>query len=54
MAMLLNCSGKVDTTGDFAMVLNGGEYKVALGPPEGRIRENAAGFSYSNSFTVVD
>lgn len=35
------------------MVLNGREYKVALGPPVGRIQENEAGYSYSNSFTVV-
>lgn len=50
---MVNCPGKVDITKDFAMVLNGNEYRVKLGPAAGKMQENESGFSISKSFTVV-
>lgn len=48
-----NCSGTVDTTRDFAMVLNGREYKVALVPAKGFIREMDSGFTNSFAYTIM-
>ncbi|HLP62474.1 MAG TPA: hypothetical protein VK186_26785 [Candidatus Deferrimicrobium sp.] len=53
MSLLVNCPGKVDITRDFAMVLNGNEYKVNLGPAVGKMQENESGFSVSNAYKVV-
>jgi len=53
LVLLIDCSRKVDITKDFAMVLNGNEYKVNLDPPVGQIQEIESGFSISNAYTVV-
>ncbi|MCK4766321.1 MAG: hypothetical protein KAW12_29265 [Candidatus Aminicenantes bacterium] len=53
LLLLPACAGKVDTTKDFAMTLNGQKYVVKLDAPAARIQELEAGYSNEQSLSVT-
>ena len=53
IAICWNCPGTVETGKDFAMRLNGREYKVTLETAKGKIQEIESGFSNSYRYTVI-
>ncbi|MCU0289169.1 MAG: hypothetical protein MUF15_22590 [Acidobacteria bacterium] len=53
IVMMVNCSGTIDITKDFAMVLNGNEYRISLARPVGRVQEIESGFSVTNNFSIM-